>query len=245
MKKYILIALICCFGYLNFQGYGQTKDSIISTPESRYLSKLLIGQINYTKDTNFVKVNELYSYQTIYLQKSVYAQFIKMAQAARKENIYLKILSGARNFWRQKIIWERKWEQIKIEDSIEKVKNIMTFSSMPMTSRHHWGTEIDLNSLDNSYFTKGEGFKIYSWLCKNASKYGFYQVYTDKNTTQRTGYEMEKWHWSYMPLSQVYLTLYLKQYQDTDIKGFIGSELAVPVKVIKNYVEGITDDYEK
>ena len=50
-------------------------------------------------------------------------------------------------------------------DSISAVKEIMKYSSMPSTSRHHWGTDIDLNSLENSYFEKGEG-KKYSigWL---------------------------------------------------------------------------------
>ena len=51
---------------------------------------------------------------------------------------------------------------------------------MPSTSRHHWGTDIDLNSLNNSYFSSGKGLKEYDWLTTNANHYGFYQVYTDE-----------------------------------------------------------------
>ncbi|MFM9004881.1 MAG: D-alanyl-D-alanine carboxypeptidase family protein [Flavobacteriales bacterium] len=40
----------------------------------------------------------------------------------------------------------------------------MKFSSMPGTSRHHWGTDIDLNSVEPSYFLSGKGLLIYQWL---------------------------------------------------------------------------------
>ena len=38
---------------------------------------------------------------------------------------------------------------------------------MPSTSRHHWGTDLDLNNLNNSYFTSGKGKKIYKGSEKN------------------------------------------------------------------------------
>ncbi|MBK8672515.1 MAG: D-alanyl-D-alanine carboxypeptidase family protein [Bacteroidetes bacterium] len=30
---------------------------------------------------------------------------------------------------------------------------------MPGSSRHHWGTEVDINALSNAYFSTGEGKK--------------------------------------------------------------------------------------
>jgi len=49
---------------------------------------------------------------------------------------------------------------------------------MPGTSRHHWGTDVDLFSLDNKFFESGDGKIWYSWMVQNAAKYGFCQPYT-------------------------------------------------------------------
>ena len=111
---------------------------------------------------------------------------------------------------------------------------------MPSTSRHHWGTDIDLNNLNNSYFEKGKGLREYQWLTQNASKYGFCQVYSDKRTESRSGYEMEKWHWSYLPIAKQYTKKYNELIGYDDIDGFKGSSLAKKIEAIKNYVEGIS-----
>ena len=112
---------------------------------------------------------------------------------------------------------------------------------MPMCSRHHWGTDLDLNSLENSYFSSGKGLKIYEWLTKHAPDYGFCQVYTNKKINNRTGYEEEKWHWSYMPIARQNLMRYNKTVKITDIKGFLGWETASEVNIIEAYVNGIQD----
>lgn len=165
-----------------------------------------------------------------------------MYDQAKKEGIQLKILSGTRNFNYQKSIWDRKWKKYNKLPPKKRVLKILEFSSMPSTSRHHWGTDIDLNNLNNSYFEKGKGKKEYEWLVKNAPKYGFYQVYTSKKNG-RTGYNMEKWHWSYFPLAKSYLNFYKKNISYKDIKGFQGANIAKDINVIKKYVDGI-EKYE-
>jgi LAS superfamily LD-carboxypeptidase LdcB len=109
---------------------------------------------------------------------------------------------------------------------------------MPGTSRHHWGTDIDLNSLENSYFEVGEGLKVYQWLLQHAHEFGFCQPYTSK-ATGRTGYEEEKWHWSYTPLSVPLLQQYMNTITLEDISGFQGSETAAQLDVINTYVAGV------
>lgn len=133
----------------------------------------------------------------------------------------------------------KKWNEHKNIEPIERAKKILEYSSMPSTSRHHWGTDIDINSLDNSYFTKGKGKKEYEWLVKNANDFGFYQVYTNKNNG-RKGYNMEKWHWSYLPLANKYLNYYNKNIKYKDIKGFNGSKFAKKLNIIKDYVNGVS-----
>ncbi|KGL62278.1 M15 family metallopeptidase [Polaribacter sp. Hel1_85] len=200
----------------------------------------VLGKFNYQKDTSFVKVDAIHASKTIYLQKEVYIAFIKMHEAAKAENINLKIISGTRNFYEQKRIWERKWKRYKDLSPIKRALKILEYSSMPSTSRHHWGTDMDLNNLNNSYFQRGMGAKEYQWLKENAKKYGFYQVYTSKENG-RTGYNMEMWHWSYIPLAKEYLSYYNLKISYDDITGFEGSELAGELNIIKDFVNGISN----
>ena len=211
------------------------KKDTLSAPVLKkiLLSKdFILGKFNYRKDTSFTKVASLHSSKSLYLNKKVYEAFIKMHTAAAKEKIDLKIISGTRNFYEQKSIWERKWEKYKNLPAIDRAKKILEFSSMPTTSRHHWGTDMDLNNLNNSYFEKGQGKKEYEWLIENGNNYGFYQVYTLKNTG-RTGYNLEKWHWSYLPLANRYLNYYNQNIEYKDISGFKGAELADKLTIIK------------
>ncbi len=69
---------------------------------------------------------------------------------------------------------------------------------------------------------------IYKWLVKYAGKYGFGQPYT---SGRDSGYNEEKWHWSYLPLAKQFLqawnTLYLSNPSAFNRKNlFMGSEYA-------------------
>ena len=218
---------------------GHTPSKIAS--DSIALTKdKLTGRFDYTKDKDFVKVADEYCTKSSYMHKEAYAKFVEMCKAAKKDGVTLKVISGTRNFNEQCAIWNRKWEKyIAQKDSIETMKTILTYSSMPSTSRHHWGTDIDINSLENSYFDSGKGLKEYKWLCENASNFGFCQVYTSKKGSKRTGYEMEKWHWSYLPVATNNLKAYNKLMTYADVKGFKGAHLANKVKAIEHYVNGI------
>lgn len=209
---------------------------------------ILLGKFDYKKDSNFSIVSSKYSSKTIYLRKEVLQKFDQMYAAALKDGIKLVIISGTRSFNHQKYIWDRKWaKNILKMDSISTVKEIMKYSSMPSTSRHHWGTDIDLNSLENSYFEKGEGKKIFDWLVANAFKYGFHMTYDNQEETKRTGYKMEKWHWSYMPISKQFLIQFNEYVKCENISSFKGSKFAChpKVDVIKNFVNGINTDFKK
>lgn len=199
--------------------------------------EVVTGKINYATNSNFRLLKKGYASKNIYLQNIVAEKFEQMADEALKSGIKLVAISGARDYHYQKGIWERKYKALKGTPE-EKAQNILRYSSMPMTSRHHWGTDIDINSLDNRYFASGKGLKEYQWLQQNASKYGFCQVYSDKSGG-RTGYEMEKWHWSYLPIANEYLEFYNQNVKYSDFKDFSAAETAEKLQVIKNYVNGI------
>ena len=117
--------------------------------------------------------------------------------------------------------------------------NILKFSSMPGTSRHHWGTEIDINSFNNSWFTYGEGLRLFNWMNNNAAKYGFHRPYTAKNKNRPNGYNEEKWHWSYTPLSIPMLRDAYQALSNDDIRGFSGSNTASKIGIKENYILGV------
>ena len=110
---------------------------------------------------------------------------------------------------------------------------------MPGTSRHHWGTDLDINSLEPSYFASGRGKLEYDWLQKNAVRFGFCQTYDNKSNSGRSGYSEEKWHYSYMPISTVLMSQYNEKISYEKINGFAGSQTAKEVEMIRDYVNGI------
>ena len=233
-KNIIVICLTLIFSYQN-KGVAQNtvqQDSIYKD--------LVLGQFNYKNNKYFIKVNTEHASKTIYLNTEVYDAFCKMYNQAKADGIDLKIISGTRNFYEQKAIWDRKWQKYKNLEPLTRAKKILEYSSMPSTSRHHWGTDVDLNSLRNSYFETGQGKKEFEWLGNNANEYGFHQVYTTKETG-RTGYNLEKWHWSYLPIASKYLDFYNNNNTYKDISNFEGCELAEALHIITNYVNGISE----
>ena len=247
MAKFILY-FIFIFVLFSCNGQKENRTTTIQTAvvvetdtviEKDTIAKdFLLGKFDYKSHTVFVKVDPRYSSKTLFIQKEVYQAFLDMRYAAAKDGINLIILSGTRNFNEQKAIWERKWNRYNNLEPKARIHKIMEYSSMPSTSRHHWGTDIDLNSLNNNYFNSGTGKKIYDWLSENAQKYGFHQTYKDK-TDGRTGYNLERWHWSYFPLAETYLKHYNENITYEDISGFSGSEYAQELNIITNYVNGI------
>ena len=203
----------------------------------------LLGKFQYESHPDFVKVEKAHTnrYGEAYLRKEAYDAFKNMYDAAKKEGITLIIISATRDFDRQKEIWNGKWtgKYANVAGAEKRAIEILTYSSMPSTSRHHWGSDMDLNSLNNPYFEEGEGKKIYDWLVAHGNEYGFCQPYTPKGSQRPNGYNEEKWHWSYMPLSKPFLNQYLSTITLDDISGFEGSEVKTALNVIAHYVGGV------
>jgi len=178
----------------------------------------------------------------------------KMYDAFRKDHPKSPfwVQSSTRTFYDQKGIWDGKWNgTIKvmnvslnrtIRDPLTRALEILKYSSMPGTSRHHWGTDFDLNMLNNSYYETGEGKPLYQWLLKNAGRYGFCQPYT---AGRKTGYYEEKWHWSYVPLSKIFIVrwndLYRKDPEAFSKKGLFGGSEAAG-RLAPAYVNSINSE---
>lgn len=236
--------------FLGFSIFQPMMQDIIAVDNNKALKKYLLGQVNAKEDLIFARIEKPYTNKsTIFMHSEAYEAYKKMYAAAALEKIDLKIISAFRSFNHQKSIWESKWTGArkvlgqdlskKYTNPEQRAKVILLFSSMPGTSRHHWGTDVDIYSLEDKDFLSGKGKIIYDWLSSHASEYGFCQVYTPKPESRATGYEEEKWHWSYKPVAELRLEQYKKHIKYTDLVGFKGDRVAKKIQVIENYVFGI------
>lgn len=164
------------------------------------------------------------------LREEAQLSFKKMQDAALKDGISIGAISSYRSFEHQKRIWERKFKSNKAKglSNHDNIKKIIEYSTIPGTSRHHWGTDIDIYQtnvkqpknvlLPKNYHHNGPYCKLKEWMDANASTYGFYLVYTDN--ANRKGFKYEPWHYSYKALS----TTYLKAYKKLNISEILKTE---------------------
>ena len=167
----------------------------------------------YPNDLLFGKGNPDLSNGEAPLIKPVQKAFDQMAEAAKKENITLKIVSGYRSFERQKQIWNRKYSR---------------------------NQKAGLDSIDVLLSQKFQGEGPYArlalWMQENASQFGFYLPYT--NNKKRKGFSFEPWHYSYAPVSIQMLKAYLKLDLISFLKAseVLGKEV-FDIDFISTYIE--------
>jgi LAS superfamily LD-carboxypeptidase LdcB len=219
-----------------------------------YLSKskkdFLMGK---SKNSHFKKIGNHY------LEKQTALHFQKMQKAALNDGIQIQLVSAFRSFSRQKEIFESKFLEFQNSNTnqLEAIQQITKYSSIPGTSRHHWGTDVDViqfhesnkhnqHVLNPSHFEKGGIFSdLHNWMQEHAASFGFYLTYTkDEN---RTGYQYEPWHYSYLPKAKPYLEEYLSQDMEQEliseqIEGLQNLDVGFFEKYISDYVLGINSD---
>ena len=172
----------------------------------------------------------------INLLKEAHDAFLEMKKAAYQDGIDIKVVSSYRSYERQRDIFERKYIAYTEEgmEPLEAIDSIIEYSTIPGTSRHHWGTDADLidaskpasgDVLVADKFGEGGPFADFkAWMDTHSEDYGFHLVYTDN--PRRRGFKYEPWHYSYAPLSVPMLAAFRKMnimriLEDDD---FLGSE---------------------
>jgi len=207
------------------------------------------NHLDYSTEELMGKANiELFG-EGINLREEAYESFLEMKKAAYSDGFDIKIVSSYRDYYRQRSIWERKYLRFTEEQGmapLDAIDKIIEYSTIPGTSRHHWGTDIDIIDghpkingdvlVPKKFGADGpyEGLKL--WMDEHSEKYGFYLTYT--NNPRRRGFKYEPWHYSYAPISISMLTAYrklniLKLLQKEE---FIGSE-HFTTGFIKTYVQ--------
>jgi LAS superfamily LD-carboxypeptidase LdcB len=162
--------------------------------------------------------------QGIFVHTQMAESFKQLKKKGKLFGFDICIASGFRSFERQLAIWNAKFtaqrpvlnrQQVPIDMSVltewEKVQAILTYSALPGTSRHHWGTDIDIYDrnavpadyqlqLVSSEYTHGPFKDLSLWLTENIHEFGFYLPYQSDNA----GVAPEPWHLSYTPISSTY-----------------------------------------
>jgi LAS superfamily LD-carboxypeptidase LdcB len=159
------------------------------------------------------------------LQGEAARAFTQLQSDAREAGFELSIVSAFRSFERQLAIWNRKASgQRLIHDDAgialntselspdELAHAIMRFSALPGTSRHHWGSDVDVcdkAAVSDDYSVQlvpaevasGGVFDLmHCWLDERIAmdeSHGFFRPYA----TDVGGVAVERWHLSYAPLS--------------------------------------------
>jgi len=189
--------------------------------QKKYSENQLLGKGNpdLTGDTYTSKMN-----------KEARIAFEKMKTAALKDGINIEVVSAYRSFQKQKNIFENKYKRFINEglNPIQSVEKIIEYSTIPGTSRHHWGTDIDIIDAnypkpksvleEENFYGNGPYCHLKNWMDRHSESYGFYEVYT-KNPN-RKGVKYEPWHFSYAPVSKPML----KEYKKLDIKRILKEE---------------------
>lgn len=232
---------------------NEPKPTNIAGYDAAITDDYLMGKFVPSRHPAFTRIERKYaSAKGMYMRKEAYDAFLRMHAAAKADGINLEIKSATRPYSHQKKIWEGKWSGRRRVDGknlskaipfgLNRAYKILEFSSMPGTSRHHWGTDIDINALDDKYFQSGKGKREYEWLLANAGSFGFCQTYTKKDNNRQDGYREEKWHWSYTPISKVLTKQYEIRFNDGSIRGFKGASHASDIEVVRKYVLGVNQD---
>ena len=197
------------------------KHYIINLILFFFITSIIFSQNDVTKGNLFLLGKEnLKETLKSGLLHEAYLKFKQMQNDAKKESIEIEIVSGYRSYEKQKDIWNNKYNK-NFENGILGIKNInriIQYSTLPGTSRHHWGTDIDIIDkrfvpkgdllIEKNYTENGIYSQLFYWMKKNSKKYGFYLVYDD--SPKRKGFKFEPWHYSYKPLSVIFLRRFIE-----------------------------------
>ncbi len=139
---------------------------------------------------NILIVNKTYSLPNDYILDGLTEEFnnafFKMQNDAKKEGIYLNIISGYRSYDKQ----EKLYQNYVNKDG----KNLAdTYSARAGHSEHQSGLAADFNSLNTNFAYTDEA----KWLANNCYKYGFILRYPN-GKENITGYIFEPWHFRYI-----------------------------------------------
>ena len=122
-----------------------------------------------------------------YLAEEAKLAYDKLCTASLKEGLKLGVTSSYRSYQDQQGVYASYLKSNGKE-------YVSQYVATPGYSEHQTGLALDVKSTVSSPFKKT---KEYTWMSKNAYKYGFILRYPD-NKEDITGYNPEAWHFRYV-----------------------------------------------
>ncbi len=159
------------------------------------------------------------------VHKQMFSDFLRLQRDAAQEGLDLQIASAFRDYNRQLGIWNAKsrGERVLLDknekplefstlSSDEIIFSILRWSALPGSSRHHWGTDVDIYDgktqrredvklMTSECIDGGPAARLHQWLDDRMNMneaYGFFRPYK----TERDGIAPEQWHISYLPIAR-------------------------------------------
>ena len=181
---------------LDREFYTNMEDVDMSDGILVLCNKYHILKSNYVPD-----LVSLSGYGGGQMQREAASHFKEMVDAAKKDGISLKNVSGYRSYNTQKYLYnnyvKRDTQKYLYNNYVKRdgVAKADTYSARAGSSEHQTGLASDINTASSSaHFEKT---KEYAWLIKNSYKYGFILRYPEGKTFI-TGYKYEPWHYRYV-----------------------------------------------
>jgi LAS superfamily LD-carboxypeptidase LdcB len=144
--------------------------------------------------------------EKFFLTQKTASAFKLLQDKASHFGIDLQIISAFRSYERQEQIWNKKIEKGLSEGKKppELFHDILRWSALPGTSRHHWGTDLDVfdaRMMEKSqvklepheYEAGGPFHELTQFLNQHMQEFGFYRPYDQ----DRKGVSPELWHLSF------------------------------------------------
>lgn len=130
-----------------------------------------------------------------FVDKRIFKQLEKMFEAAEKDGVFMRVVSGYRTEAKQQSIMSEKIVVFMHEgyDYFKARQLAEDWVAIPNTSEHQLGLAVDINE-DPSKSYAGE---VYDWLSENAHKFGFIKRYPH-DKVEITGISNEPWHYRYV-----------------------------------------------
>ncbi len=172
---------LCCFIL-----EGSSDPSLLTVNK-----KLSLG--NY-------KPADLVKFQGVYVSERIVKDLHRLLDAARKEGLSLKIVSGYRSYEWQKTTFNR-WVEKELRKNPtltrkQAQERANRYSAQAGHSEHQLGTTVDVLSAENGYqFDHTKKLKFVGWLEKNVRKFNFRISYPEGNSE----YQYEPWHIRWFP----------------------------------------------
>lgn len=181
------------------------------------------------------KNSNLVSIDGSLVHQDILKDWVALKDSAKKSGFELAIVSSFRSFDRQLQIWNEKvsGKRLVLDSSGLKLDinllsdedllfSILKWSALPGTSRHHWGTDIDVydkSSVNSQYDIKltddevlngGVFAPFHDWLddeVKNKRNFNFFRPYERKQMVLYSAFKKppmiadERWHLSHKTIS--------------------------------------------